>query len=151
MESAGDREVVVCAEEVGRSVEELTLDTVEFCPPSASAPAGLGVVGAYDLHPDGQTRRGSLALFRVHPTRSQGLEWLWRGREGIDGVLDFKWYRLVHTHAQLSRRPSLTPQRAPGVCHSWAEAVRWARPHRPKARCRCGAWPGPWTSRRRVT
>jgi len=84
-------------EEVGHSVEELTLDTVEFCPTLGGT--GLGVVGAYDLHPDGQTRRGSLALFRIRwedqaaapADKKRKVEWLWRGQEGIDGVLDFKW------------------------------------------------------------
>ena len=84
-------------EEVGHSVEELTLDTVEFCPTLGAT--GLGVVGAYDLHPDGQTRRGSLALFRIRwedqaaapADKKRKVEWLWRGQEGIDGVLDFKW------------------------------------------------------------
>lgn len=84
-------------EEVGHSVEELTLDTVEFCPTLGAT--GLGVVGAYDLHPDGQTRHGSLALFRIRRAdhaaapadKKRKVEWLWRGQEGIDGVLDFKW------------------------------------------------------------
>jgi hypothetical protein len=78
-------------EEVGFSVEDLTLDTVEFCP----SVADVGVVGGYDLHPDGKTRRGSLALFRIQDEQvgssPKKLEWLWRRQEAMEGVLDFKW------------------------------------------------------------
>lgn len=107
-------------EEVGHSVEELTLDTVEFCPTLGAT--GLGVVGAYDLHPDGQTRHGSLALFRIRRAdhaaapadKKRKVEWLWRGQEGIDGVLDFKWCASPLTfqrHRHHWVMPTLRPQR----------------------------------------
>lgn len=109
-------------EEVGHSVEELTLDTVEFCPTLGGT--GLGVVGAYDLHPDGQTRRGSLALFRIcradqaaaPADKKRKVEWLWRGQEGIDGVLDFKWcaspltFRRHHHHCGSNANSSPSTQ-----------------------------------------
>jgi hypothetical protein len=128
-------------EEVGHSVEELTLDTVEFCPTLGGT--GLGVVGAYDLHPDGQTRRGSLALFRIRredqaaapADKKRKVEWLWRGQEGIDDVLDFKWcasltFRHHHHYGVIGQLFALNA----GVCRHWAGVAHWAPRHRPRAR-----------------
>jgi diphthamide biosynthesis protein 7 len=89
--------------EIGHSTEELTLDVVEFCPCDKHGyPGVFGVVGAYDLNPESCERQGSLALFRVKSGQDQAeeeeqqannkrIEWLWRRRDGLAGVLDFKW------------------------------------------------------------